>query len=90
MARIAHGTLTANAVATITLDNYVQMITVTNRSLTGEIYFTTDNSTPVVLGSNSFVCLGTRIVSDPSVTSPTVVKLISIAALNYSVEGETA
>lgn len=90
MARMKHGTLTANAVTTHTLEAYTQQITVTNRSQTGEIYFTVDGSTPVVGGDDSHVCLGSRTVAPYSTINAPTVKLISTGALNYSLAGESS
>lgn len=88
--RVVHGTLTANTVASHTLDGYTAQVTILNRSQTGEIYFTVDGSTPTVGGNDSFVCLGSRAVATVSAIAAPTVKLISTGALNYSVTGETS
>lgn len=89
MSRIVHGTLTANVVATVSIDAYTPALTVVNRSQSGEIYFTVDGTTPVI-ESNGFVCLGSRIVTSPALNQATTIKLVSNAALRYTVEGETS
>lgn len=88
MARISHGTLTANAVTSVTLDPCNSQVTIINRTRSGEIYFTVDGTDPTIGGNNSFVCLGTRPAAVDYMTAPTV-KLISNTALLYSVIGET-
>lgn len=89
MSRIAHGTLTATVVATETVDSYTAQITITNRSQTGEIYFTVDGSTPTVKGANSYPCLGSRAVATVGYPAVSTVKLISATGpLEYSVVGE--
>lgn len=88
MARIYHGTLTANVVSSVTVEGNTTQIQITNRSQTGEIYATVDGSVPVV-ATNGFVVLGSRALVCPSFTGPTVVQLISSSALKYSVEGES-
>lgn len=87
MARIFHGTLTANTVSSVTVESNTTQILITNRSQTGEIYATVDGSAPVI-ASNGYVVLGTRALVCPQFTGPTVVNLISNSALKYSVEGE--
>lgn len=97
MSKYAHSTLTAATVASVTLDPGSVSITVTNRAGTGEIYFTVDGTTPTIGGTNCYVSLGARTVlakdAGPSGQfgggpSSAVVKLISTAALPYSVESE--
>ncbi len=81
-----HATLTANTVYTVTLtrgDSY--WVSVTDRSRLGEIYFTIDGSTPTVLGDNSYLVIGYRAFRTPA-TAEVTVKLISTAALDFSVE----
>ena len=88
MPRIFHGTLTANVVSSVSVDSNTSQILVTNRSQTGEIYATIDGSDPVP-AVNGYVVLGSRALVCPSFTGPTPVKLISTAALKYSIEGES-
>ena len=88
MARIAHGTLAANAVTSVVLDQWTSQVTVINRTKTGEIYFTVDGTDPVVLGSNSYVSLGSRAVNT-DIAGATTVKMISSTAVAFSVIGET-
>lgn len=83
-----HGTLTANTVRSVTIDAPCQMITVTNRTLTGAIFFTVDGSIPTVAGDDTYVALGTKIAAVPNVLTSTVVRLISTTANDYSVIGE--
>lgn len=91
MSRITHGTLVANTVTTVAVDSYMAAITVTNRSIPGgEIYFTVDGSTPTIGGTNCFVALGSRTVQTSAYTSISQIKLISTAALAFSVEGEAS
>lgn len=90
MARSKHGQLVAATVTTLAIDAYMIQITVTNRSQTGEIYFTVDGTTPVVGADGTYLCLGSRVVSPPSVPSATTVKLLSTGTPLYTVEGESA
>jgi hypothetical protein len=89
MARIKHGTLTANNVSTVTVDAFTSQITIVCRTLSAEIFYTVDGSTPTVGGDDNYLCLGSRVVPTPTYTSPTTVKLISTSNPNYSVIGES-
>lgn len=89
MARITHVALVANSVATVVLDGYTAMITVTNRDSSGEVYFTTNGSTPAVRGDDCYLCLGARTVASPTIVGLVTVRLIAATAVNVSVEGET-
>lgn len=85
----AHGTLTPNIVASVSIPVGVVTVTVTNRSQAGEIYFTTDGTIPTVGGTNCFVCLGSRTVSaSGSQVNPGTLQLISSTAAKYSIENE--
>lgn len=88
MAVSEHGTLTANVVKTVSItDAWPGGIEVINRSQTGEIYVTLDGTTPTVGGADTFVVLGSRYFGNDRIGDDTVtVKLISSAALAYSVE----
>lgn len=88
MARIFHGTLTANVVSSVIVDSNTTQILITNRSQTGEIYATVDGSDPVAT-TNGYVVMGTRALVCPGFTNATPVKLISTGALKYSIEGES-
>jgi hypothetical protein len=89
MSKIIHGALVANTAAAVTIDAYMVQVTVTNRTQSGEIYFTVDGTVPTVLGVDCFVCLGSRVVSAPVPGKKTVVNMISSTAVSYSVEGES-
>ena len=82
------GTLAPNVVTSVVVGSGYPGVTVLNRSQTGEIWVRLDGTDPVVAADDTFVVLGARYfdTSLPHV-SPVTVKLISIAALNYSVEG---
>lgn len=89
MAVARSGTLTAGGPATTVdiTDAWPGGIWVINRSQTGEIWVTLDGSVPTVAGNDCFVVLGARFFANPRVGDDTVaVKLISSAALTYSVE----
>lgn len=85
------GTLTANTVATVTVSvdssGSGNTFTVTNRSLTGTIWVRVDGTNPTVAGDNCFPVLGSRTFKAKSGLREVAVKLISDAALAYSVEG---
>jgi hypothetical protein len=88
MARISHGTLSPGVVSSFVVDTMTGVITITNRSQSGEIYVTVDGTTPVV-GSVGYVVMGTRAIPAPQFNNPTTVKLISAGSPNYSIEGES-
>lgn len=84
-----HATLTANVVDTVTTGapRYGQEVEVTNRG-TAELYFRIDGPAPTVGGDDCMVVMPggafkVERVSDDH--TPTVVKLISTAAVPYSV-----
>lgn len=87
MAATAHGTLTANAVTSVTLDADTDGIQVVNRSQTGAIWVRVDGSAPTVGGANSYVVLGARSFTIRRRGSLTI-KLISDEALDYTVEAD--
>jgi hypothetical protein len=89
MARISHGTLVANVIKKVSCAAYTTRITVVNRSQTGEIYFTIDGTDPSIGGDDSNVALGTTTVPTLSPTAACEIRLLSSAALNYSVIGES-
>jgi len=89
VASTVHGTLTANAVATVTVDPGMGGIVVVNRDQTGAIWVRTDGIAPTVGGAGSYVVLGAREfpMSRAEVRKGAVtVKLISEAGRAYSVE----
>jgi hypothetical protein len=82
--------LTADTVATVTLDGNFGRIEVLNRDGSAEVYFTTDNSDPVVLGANSHVlpaAIGAVEVADDTSGSSSIVKMISTGTPAVSVRG---
>lgn len=88
------GTLVADAVTTVTItDTWPGGIEVVNRSQTGQIWVRLDGVAPTVAGDDCFLVMGARYFDPPgpgiagSNTENTVVKLISSAALDYTVEG---
>lgn len=90
MARsVQNGTLTASTVATISVTEATPAITIINRSQTGTIWATLSGATPTVAGAGCYPVLGasTFMVSTPHTTAVSV-KLISSAALDYSVVGD--
>lgn len=100
MARSHSGTLTPSTVAPVTVgpvsssstgfgadvETVTGGIEVVNRSLTGEIWVRLDGVDPVVGADDCFVVLGARRFDNPTVGGSVTVKLISTAALTYSVE----
>jgi hypothetical protein len=86
MANTKSGQLTANAVATVSVDNAQRGLDIVNRDMTGEIWVTLDGSTPTVAGDNCYVVLGARYFDTQGTTTATV-KLISTQALRYAIEG---
>jgi hypothetical protein len=88
-----HPTLTAAALDTVTLTGGAQAgVEVLNRSTTGasgDIYFTTDGSTPASGADDSYIVQpgqAVKVTGLPIAVS-TVVKLISTAAVPYSITG---
>jgi hypothetical protein len=90
VAKSKHGTLVANAITSLTIDSYTPVITITNRSQVGEIWFTVSGNDPAAGGDDTFVVLGARTVASPSISAATTVKLLSTGTQSYSVEGETS
>jgi hypothetical protein len=84
MAATAHGTLTADAVSTVTIRPGRNGIEVINRSLTGTLWVRVDGGTPTVAGADTYAVLGARSFSPKRPTM--TVKLISADALDFSVE----
>lgn len=87
-ARAKHATLTAATVDTVTLTTNYGHVEVTNRASSGAgISFTTDGTTPTVLGDDTYwVGAGQSLVVKLEGSSD-VVKLISATADAYSVTG---
>lgn len=84
-----HATLVAATVDTVNLSRESALLEVLNRNGAGELYFTTDGSTPTVAGAETKVVpaqAGASLVLRRPVGA-TVVKLISSAAVSYSVTG---
>ncbi len=87
MADPQYVTLSANAVATITLGVIANQIEVLNVDGAAEVYVTVDGSTPTVGGDGTW-CLPATICSielEPRTSSRTVVKLISAGTPRVSV-----
>lgn len=89
MAHIVHGTLTANQVATVSLDEPYELVEVLNRNGAGEIYFRLDGTDPVIGADDCYVVPATIWTTEAAgiLTAPTTVLLISDAACTYSVTG---
>lgn len=92
MAHIQHGTLTANAVTTITLDEPYQALTVLCRATAAaEIYFRSDGTVPTVGGADCHVVtfqVPMVLVEDAGDgENNLVVQLISNANTAYTVMG---
>ena len=85
----ASGTLTPNVVTTVAMFADGNGLEVINRSQTGEIWCRLDGNDPTVGGANCYVVLGARMFPTPTQGSygPISVRMISNAALSYSVEG---
>ena len=88
--RSKHGTLTANVVTTVVLDNHAGEVEILNHGLQSEpIYVTFDGTVPTVAGDNTYAILTERRfrrLTTPA-TDPLTVKLISGDAPGYSVQG---
>lgn len=90
MPRAKSGTLVANTVTSVTVtDVNPGGVEIVNRSQTGQIWVTLDGTEPTVAGDDCFIVLGARYFENPTVPAreQVVVKLISSAALDYTVEG---
>lgn len=91
MASTAHGTLTANTVATVTINVGVDGFVVVNRDQAGAIWVRADGTNPVIAAADTYVVLGARMFPSewqnltPGVGTVTL-KLISDTARTYSVE----
>lgn len=92
---VTHGTTVANTVATKTLDgDYFRSVVVINRDGAGELFVRTDGTNPVV-GADESYCVPAGVgatveipVGGPtSGTAPRTVKLISTAAVKFTVMG---
>lgn len=83
------GTLTPATVATVTItDGYPDGVWVANRSQSGQIWVRFDGVNPTVAGDDCCLVMGFRLFPVTTVGKETiVVKLISSAALDYTVEG---
>lgn len=90
VAKAKHATLVASTVDTVTLTTNVGTVEVANRASSGAgISFTTDGSTPTVLGDDAYwVGPGGALTVDLDGTD--TVKLISTTTDAYSVTGVSA
>jgi hypothetical protein len=89
VASTAHGTLTANVVASVPVAPGSAGIVVVNRDQTGSIWVRIDGTDPSIGGAGSYVVLGAREfpMTRKQVQAGTVtVKMISSAARAYTVE----
>ncbi len=89
--KTAHGTLTANAVTTVEISNHGGAVEIVNRSGTGTMWVRFDGTNPVIGAQDNYVVVGARrfdLRTFGTLPSNNVfVKIISSAALDYSVEG---
>lgn len=84
----AHGTTTPDEVVTVTLDLDAEVVEVANRSTEGTIWFTLNGTAPVAGAANvEVVPAGSALEIARTGNSPTVVKLVSAEAVDYSVAG---
>lgn len=84
-----HITLTANTVATVTLDSDYDWIEVVNRDGAGEVFFTLDGTNPTVAGNGTLVLPATigGVEIEYNRTTTAVIKLISAGTPKVSVRG---
>lgn len=88
MSNSHHGTLTADTVATVNLDNHAGDFEVVNRTGTGVIWVRFDGVDPVVAGDGTYaVVTTTRFRKAAIATAPLQVRLISSTTPAYSVQG---
>ncbi len=88
MAQTKHVTLSAVVVATVTLETNAGRIEVLNRDGTAEVWFTTDNSTPVAEADDVHIvpqAMTAVEVSDETSGQNTVVKLLCTTTQRISV-----
>lgn len=85
MANAKSGTLTISTVATVTVTADGNGIQIVNRSQTGTIWVRLDGVDPVAAADDNYAVLGVR--HFPTRTGAISVRLLSTAALDYSVEG---
>jgi hypothetical protein len=83
-----HSTLTPSTIDTVTLtSSQGTYCEVKNRSTSGDLYFSADNTTPAVAGDDTYyVAPGDALTVFTGEGSDTI-KLISAAAVAYSVTG---
>lgn len=87
MARIKHGTLTADTVATVILGKDYDSVEVMARG-DSDIFFRVDKVDPTVEGEDSEICsAGGFLVGSVPTTGNTEVRLISTDATSYTVSG---
>lgn len=84
-----HVTLTADTVATVTLDRQYGAVEVVNVDGAAAVYFTVDGSSPTVAGDGTIVLPAavSGVEIPPGSDSPTVVKLISEGTPQVAVRG---
>lgn len=89
MPRATHVQLTANTVATVTLDADYQNVEVVNRDGSGEVFFTYDGSTPTVAGDGTVLLPAalSGVTVNPETAPVSVIKLISAGTPKVSVRG---
>lgn len=88
--RSKHATLVAATVDTVTFNQEWRAVEVKNRATSGDIYFRTDGTNPVVGADDTlFLGPGESLVVDFPSGSPDAVKLISAGTPPYSVTGVT-
>ena len=91
-ARTINHTLTANVVATVTLDMAYPRVEVVNRDGSTELFFTADGSAPVLNGDNCWCVPPSSYVQVPAVNSgsQTILKIVSSGAVAFSASGMNA
>lgn len=85
--RIHHGSLTANEVTTVVLDQAYAAVEVLNRSGNAEIYFTVDGPDPTIEGDDCYVlpaAMGSIEVRASAYT-PVAIKLISMGSPTFTI-----
>ncbi len=81
-----HGTLVGNTPDNVTFETKYREVEVLSRNGIGEVFFTVDGEVPTIGGAHCYAlpaAIGSLKV--PVLANPCVVKLISSAAVTYSV-----
>lgn len=89
MASTAHGALTANTVASVTITPGSDGIVVVNRDQAGAIWVRIDGVDPTINGANSYIVLGARefpIEWRNRTPGDVTVRMLSDQSRTYSVE----